>query len=300
MVDILLATYNGGQYLESQILSILGQSFKDWQLLIHDDGSCDDTVLIAEKYTMLDERIIVIKDGVRTGSAGKNFMHLLNYSTSEYIMFCDQDDIWFDNKLQLMHENIIHKKQDVPIVLYSMSYAWKPSKGIIGITFNTCPEDLKSFLFLNGGIQGCATMFNKLMRNEMLYYKGDISMHDHLLNLIGLAFGKVYYLKVPLMLYRQHDSNVTGETRVSSFSLKSVVKSIRVPVVDRKHYDTISKFLEIYKSKIIEDNIITIERYLRFYKKTKLQRLADVLRYRFSVKKSVFTLFVKMLIKPYM
>ena len=48
-VDILLATYNGAKYIRSQIMSIIGQSFEDWRLIIHDDGSTDETVAIIKR-----------------------------------------------------------------------------------------------------------------------------------------------------------------------------------------------------------------------------------------------------------
>ena len=199
-VDILLATYNGELYIETQILSIISQTFKKWQLLIHDDGSSDTTIFIIKKWAAIDNRIKLIEDEVKTRNAAKNFMHLLKYSTAEYVMFCDQDDIWFDNKVQLMFDTMSQLPQDVPQVLYSNSYVWKPVRGILGKATLTFPNDLECFLFLNSGMQGCVTMFNAAVRDLMLRWEGDLAMHDHLLHLIGLAMGNVTYIHTPLML----------------------------------------------------------------------------------------------------
>ena len=72
MIDVLMATYNGARYIESQILSIVCQSYKDWQLLIHDDGSKDNTLAILRKWSQIDDRIKIIDDGIICGGAGFN------------------------------------------------------------------------------------------------------------------------------------------------------------------------------------------------------------------------------------
>jgi len=96
-----MATYNGEQYLRYQLDSILNQSFKDWRLLIHDDGSVDNTLSVIKEYQeKYPEKIIHLNDGMRTGGAKNNFFHLMKNATAEYIMFCDQDDFWLTTKVQ--------------------------------------------------------------------------------------------------------------------------------------------------------------------------------------------------------
>ena len=65
-VDILLATYNGAKYIRSQIMSIICQSFEDWRLIIHDDGSTDETVAIIKR--IVDPRIVLIEDEKKFGN----------------------------------------------------------------------------------------------------------------------------------------------------------------------------------------------------------------------------------------
>ena len=50
MIDVLLATYNGEKYLEAQLYSLLWQTHKDWRLIVHDDGSTDNTVAIIKNF----------------------------------------------------------------------------------------------------------------------------------------------------------------------------------------------------------------------------------------------------------
>lgn len=98
-IDILLATYNGEQYIHEQIQSIITQKYTNWTLLISDDCSSDDTLNILREYEKMDSRIHIVSHGIRYGSAQANFMSLLSATTAQYISFCDQDDVWDSDKL---------------------------------------------------------------------------------------------------------------------------------------------------------------------------------------------------------
>ena len=101
MIAILMSTYNGGQYLRQQLDSVLRQTVADFTLLIRDDGSSDNTLEILGQYT--DPRIRLIA-GENLGPSG-SFFALLEQARqigAQYVFFCDQDDIWLDNKLELL------------------------------------------------------------------------------------------------------------------------------------------------------------------------------------------------------
>ena len=79
-ISILLASYNGERYIEQQLLSLIGQTYKEWQLYVRDDGSKDETVTIVRRYEKMDNRIHLVTD--EQGSLGciGNFLALLPYS----------------------------------------------------------------------------------------------------------------------------------------------------------------------------------------------------------------------------
>jgi glycosyltransferase involved in cell wall biosynthesis len=105
-VLILIATFNGAEYLPQQIESIKNQSLIDWKLIIRDDGSTDSTVSIINSFADKDDRIFLLKDEyASTGSAQKNFSLLLQYAQTldlKYVFLCDQDDVWLPNKLETL------------------------------------------------------------------------------------------------------------------------------------------------------------------------------------------------------
>ena len=299
LIDILLSTYNGAKYVEVQILSIISQSYKNWHLIIHDDGSSDDTIYVIKKWMKIDERIKLVEDTVRTGSAAQNFMYLLKYSTAKYVMFCDQDDIWFDNKIQLMYDKMCQLQHDVAQIVYSDSYVWKPNSGIVGKATLAYPQDIKSFLFLNSGMQGCASMFNECAKKIMLQWSGSLAMHDHILHLIGLSMGNVSYIRIPLMLYRKHSSNVTGETKIHLLDFNSLHMFNKSPVVSVKHYDAIKQFVTLYKNVLDKNVLKLIDIYLQLPQVGLITRLIFVCRYKYKIYNSNIILLMKMLIKPY-
>lgn len=101
-VAILMSTYNGEKYLDAQIKSIINQTNPHWHLYIRDDGSRDRTPQIIQKYVRQDNRISWLNpDHVVNRGVTRSFMELLQQTTADFYMFCDQDDVWLPNKIQV-------------------------------------------------------------------------------------------------------------------------------------------------------------------------------------------------------
>ena len=125
---ILLGTYNGEPFLKEQVDFILGQSYSDWILLIHDDGSTDRTVRIIKEYTRrYPGKIVFVDDRIVLGSAVKNFSHLVEIARKDfdfkYLSFSDQDDVWLPEKLEKsikrMRELEEKYGKDIPLLVYT-------------------------------------------------------------------------------------------------------------------------------------------------------------------------------------
>lgn len=101
-VLILLATYNGEKFINLQLQTILDQSHVDIEILISDDNSTDNTLLIIKRFTKLKKKIKIINNPIKFGSASQNFFNLIinsKVNNFDYIAFADQDDIWMKDKL---------------------------------------------------------------------------------------------------------------------------------------------------------------------------------------------------------
>lgn len=103
LVSIILPTYNRSNVVGRAIESVLGQTFTNFELIVVDDGSTDDTLKILENYN--DERIRIFShDNNKGGSAARNTG--ISKSDGKYIAFIDSDDEWLRTKLQLQVEKI--------------------------------------------------------------------------------------------------------------------------------------------------------------------------------------------------
>lgn len=98
-ISIIVPCYNVSKYIGAAIESVLAQTYSDWELLITDDASSDDTCAIVEQYVAKDPRIhlYVLPQNVGAGAARNNS---ITYASGRYIAFLDADDWWYPNKLE--------------------------------------------------------------------------------------------------------------------------------------------------------------------------------------------------------
>lgn len=225
-VAILMATYNGAKYLREQIDSIINQSFRDWTLYIQDDGSNDETISIIIDYTKTDSRIHLVDIGLSHQGAGQNFMSLLNMIESKYYMFCDQDDVWFPNKIsdslkRMQEEEVLHPDQ--PIIVHTdRSHTNSELKVILKSEFN--PRNLsitkiqrKIELLKNPNILriytivgGCTMMINHKVKEIVFPFIG-LRVHDSICAMaVANAGGCISTILEPTMYYRLHGNNTCG------------------------------------------------------------------------------------------
>lgn len=301
MVDILMATYNGEAFVEEQVRSIINQTYTDWRLLVHDDGSTDSTIAILHRLSKEDQRIVLVEDGVQHLGVARNFIHLVDCSTADFAMFCDQDDIWLPSKVEDMLTEISRYNQDVPQVVYSNAYLWNPQQGIISdkntLTF---PTTLRQTLFLNTGIQGAAAIFNQRMCKLLRQPLEEYAMHDHVLLLLGITLGEVHYLHQSLMYYRQHENNVTGNAPGSiAKKIALMWKNRGVRLVNKEHYKGLKAFYERFEAQMKVDDKQVIEAFLAMPAESFIVRAIRIIQYKFQLFDSTFLLLSKMCLRRY-
>jgi glycosyltransferase involved in cell wall biosynthesis len=221
-VYIALATHNGAEYLNDQLESIQAQDFDKWTLLISDDGSTDSTLSIIDDYAARDRRIEACFTGSQPlRSAKQNFARLLDAAHAkgaEYVLCCDQDDIWRPNKISktlklfgdpdkaLATPTLVHhdlRVVDAQGLRLADSY-WKMMRLRPGT------EDQPERLLSRNEVTGCAMACNRALLDVALPLPTTAIMHDWWFAICAAFFGKLRFIDEALVDYRQHPKNVIG------------------------------------------------------------------------------------------
>ena len=224
MIDILLSTYNGEKYLYAQIVSIQKQTMQNWRLLVRDDGSTDNTIGILESFVLTDKRILFLKDNKGNLGVVRSFEQLLYYSTANYIMFVDQDDVWLPRKIEHTLQEILKMespKKDKPLLVFTDVFVVDSELKEISSSFKkregydvSVVTDVNR-LAISNCIMGCTVMINSIAKQFILPFSKYTLMHDWWIGLIIAKYGKVTYLNESTSLYRQHANNQVGSGKIT-------------------------------------------------------------------------------------
>jgi len=239
MIAILLATFNSEKYLSEQVDSIISQSFTDWHIYVHDDGSTDSTVEIIRGYiNRYPDKISFVKD-TRTGlKACGSFICMQEEVKADYYMFCDHDDVWLRDKIEIsfnrmrsLEENFAGK----PIVVHTDMKVVNDRLDVICGSFwqymRLLPDHCSfAELAVCHCVNGCTILFNAKANALALKNKGHALMHDILLSeSVAAAGGVISPIDEPTVLYRQHSDNVLGADNVTKKALMG--KFLRLKMV---------------------------------------------------------------------
>ena len=246
-IEILMATYNGASYLREQIDSILNQSDSGWHLTISDDCSTDDTSAIIDSYVgQKKEKIARYYSGQQFGNARDHFFHLMKQCDAKWMLFCDQDDTWYPDKIAklkaAMREAERQYGEETPLLVFSDQTPTDAQLHPLASSLMRYQKqyfenfDYRSILFQNvvtGGAMGINQSLAKL--GGKCINSSRVIMHDWWLAVVAARFGKIIYLDEPLGTYRQHEENEVGAKKVGSIhyilaklsSIEEVINTIR-------------------------------------------------------------------------
>lgn len=271
-VSIVMSTYNGEKYLEEQIDSILSSTYQDIDLYIHDDGSSDRTLeLLAGYSNRYPDRVHVYRNEVNLGYT-LNFLHGVCDTTADYIMLCDQDDVWKPDKIRDTLRRMRHMEaqlgKELPIAVFSDAEVVDERLNKIYDSFfrsgklDPRKTDLPHILMENKLI-GCTVMINASLRRVLKSRSlpKTARYHDWWIALIAASCGKIGYLPEQTLLYRQHGNNMVG-----SRSILSYFKD-RITSLDKQRMSVLAlekqaeEFLMLYRDYLSEDKLRVVQEF---------------------------------------
>lgn len=271
VVDILMCTYNGEEFIEQQIQSILNQTHKEFKLIIIDDISTDKTVEIIQKMMLQDKRIIFHQNTKNLGYFN-NFLSGLDYVTADYLFFSDQDDVWLAHKIEHQLADLMQDDKDVLMnfsnsyLLYDevnsqTTYLTKRDKDKIKTYYNSSIELAlrnivagHTILIRANQIPAIKESMSKLADKKQLYF-------DYVLTLILLDLGRIKYLDQSFVYFRQHTNSTSTKMRMNYYTYVSSNAQAYAQISDSTQ--TVNYFTLLNKALSDESNFMTHLRLLR-------------------------------------
>lgn len=282
LIEILLATYNGEMYVEQQIRSLMEQTYKNIRVVVSDDGSTDGTIVIVKKLMKEDSRIVLNSFGHRKGGAKQNFFHLLKLARADFVMFCDQDDVWESQKVEYTLKEMIRGEcRKCPRLVYTDMKVVDKHLRVINNSFlksSNIPVgryDLNSVCVQNIGA-GCTMMVNRQLINYALrqFNMENVIMHDWWISLIAAAFGSVGFINLQTVQYRQHGNNSIGAVKYSAFknaiNYNRMIRRIDLAIRQTK------EFAEVFHDELTEKQLSDLKNFYEIPNQTLVRRFFHI------------------------
>ncbi len=286
-VDILIATYQGGNYVEEQIESILLQTHFHVNLIIRDDGSTDETPSILMNLNQTyPNKITLLPSEKHLGIKG-NFSTLMQHSRAPYLAFSDQDDKWLPHKIEESLDLIKSMERQygshLPLLVHTDLTLVDQNLKEMAPSFwryENFNPDATGFnrLLVQNVVTGCTMLMNRCLADLAQPIPPEAVMHDWWVGLVASCFGHIQSLEKPTVLYRQHETNHTGAKGYSLWNLFGEEKnSSWLPQTFAQARD----FLERYRHSLPQEIRDLIKDYLSIEQLPYLKQKQLIIKHHF-------------------
>lgn len=293
-VDILLATYNGGEFLDEQLESIFQQDFKSFRIIARDDGSTDDTLDILYKWNSIHPQSIeIITDQLGNLGPTQNFNRLMELSEAPYICFSDQDDKWLPQKLSKQVEKIQSLEEKSPskgILVFSDLMLCDDELDVTCPSLiendNLDPTAIKTHQLLMQNVPyGCTIIINRALLKVATPIDSRALLHDHWLALVASLVGVIEFMDEALIFHRIHLQNASRANsqhkKESSQYLKDRLNNKNFHNYLYKQVDQAAALLERFEPVLDEKDKMMLNDFIALKSTKRLQRKWLIIKNKF-------------------
>ncbi|MDR2974174.1 MAG: glycosyltransferase family 2 protein [Propionibacteriaceae bacterium] len=290
MITILMATYNGAAYLVEQLDSLLHQTRRPDRIIIHDDQSTDSTFEILTDYQSRHPDLIQVRRNEHnSGGSAANFMAMMTQRRDDYIMLCDQDDVWLPDKIELSYAKITAMEaqwgQSTPALMHTdltiVDQSLRPTAASFKTsTFADYDRTTLRDQIIQNTATGCTIMYNRALADLITVVPRHMVMHDWWISLIAAAFGHMDHIDDCTILYRQHRQNQVGATdmRRLSYKLRRLIAPAGVRTDIAKTYPQAREFAAVFADRLTKAQKDLLAQYCAIPSLGKVRRVAQVIR----------------------
>lgn len=206
MISVALAAYQGEDYIEAQLRSILPQLEQGDEIIVSDDKPGGATERIVRRVMADDPRVIYVK-GKGQGVVA-NFVNAIRHCRGDKIFLSDQDDVWLPDKVRRVMDAF---DAGATLVLHN-AYVTDKDLNITDYSFFALRGSKPGFVrnIVKNSYMGCCMAFDRKLLKKIMPMPKHLPMHDQWIGLMGEMYGKVTFLDAPLIYYRRTGNNVTG------------------------------------------------------------------------------------------
>ncbi len=234
-VGIVLPVYNAQATLEETVSSILCQSYRDFVLIIVNDGSTDNSSSVIDAMEKKDPRILSLKHANRgPGYTRNRGIDVVSERELNYVAFVDADDVWVTKKLEYQM-NVISGDESIDVVVTDMIYCDNShdleSEQIQELTYVDIPDIFQTMCLRNFTFQPTTALVKtELFRDISKYSESDIDLGgEDYLPFLYFAFFDARFVRIPLPLYRERQlsSSLQRSSRTKHMGSGARVRAIR-------------------------------------------------------------------------
>lgn len=294
LVSVIMPAYNASNYIQEAINSVIAQTYSNWELVIIDDGSKDNTSEIVLKNSNQDSRIQYFYQD--NGKQGKARNLGISKAKGDYLAFLDADDLWLPEKLKVQIEEIREKNVDL---VFSDSYRFKNQEVVcvsermnVKSGFFSGSKALQLFLEANR-----IPILTVLVKKEKVEAVGCFSesmdiqnVEDyHLWLKLLISNAEFYSSNRVLAKYRIHDNSVTAKDKRAADKLLHVFLDLSelYPIYKEQIEKELKlKFKSIYKTNLFTKTelAVWIKKNINYLSKSKLNNFYLVLNFLLPTK----------------
>lgn len=248
-ISVAIPVYNGENYIETQIQSILNQSLPPTEIIICDDCSTDATIQKIKRIlnkNLINKNIIKIYENSSRLGMDNNFEKAISLCTGDYIFLSDADDYWFKNKISYMLNKL--QNSENLIALNNCRFA---NENLIPYRVKKIEQIEKIFNSSENFIPGCCVVFKKKLINLYLPLPSHFKSYDGWLNFVASKVSNRILVKKVFQLYRRHSKN-------NSLAIFNTVKNLNFFSLSKIRLKILINAI-ISRQKIIDQSIKNYE-----------------------------------------